>query len=280
MNSRPSQAVSPPGPAREVEHHHREHGAEHEEDRHGDPRQLLDAAGDPLRDDPQHQHERPGEVQVRRPRRVVGAAADPLERVQVGDHLLLGREPPVVLGQRRHREPRRPRHDVGVVDQDEQRDRQADDAEVLGERVPPQHREHPRHVPLAVAPAVPADPPLDPHQRDAEQQQRDEVRDHERAAAVGGGLPREAEEVAEPDRVPRHREDQPEPRPPALVRRRAVVRHPRSLVPVGASSGPISPHCKRTFEVRGISFRSLRPGPDTGRAGRGGTMTARAHRPA
>ena len=206
------------------------------------------------------------------------AGADALERLQVADHLLLRRQPPVVPGQREPGEAGSPRHDVGVVDQDEQGDRQADDAEVLGERVPPQRREHPRHVSLAVAPAVPSDPPLDPHQRDAEQQQGDEVGDHERATAVGGSLPREAEEVAEPDRVSRHREDQAEPRSPVLVRRGAVVRHPRSLPPARASDRAIARHCKRNAaDVRtpGCTRSAILPGRGVARGGAGWRGVAR-----
>ena len=62
--------------------------------------------------------------------------------------------------------------------------------------------------PCPAEPAVAADAPLDPHQRDADEEERDEVGDHEGAAAVLDGLPREAEEVAETDGVARHGQDQ------------------------------------------------------------------------
>ena len=50
--------------------------------------------------------------------------------------------------------------------------------------------------------------PLDPHQRDADEEEGDEVGDHEGPAAVLDRLPREAEEVAEADGVARHGQDQ------------------------------------------------------------------------
>ncbi len=70
---------------------------------------------------------------------------------------------------------------------------------------------------MAVGAAVAADAPLDPHHRDPQQQERDEVGDHEGAAAVLGGLHREAQEVAEADRVAGHRQDQSDARSPALA---------------------------------------------------------------
>ena len=70
---------------------------------------------------------------------------------------------------------------------------------------------------MAPEAAVPPHAPLDPHERNAHEEERDEVRDHERAAAVLDRLPGEAKEVAEADGVAGHGEDQPDARAPLLA---------------------------------------------------------------
>ena len=76
---------------------------------------------------------------------------------------------------------------------------------------------------MAELAAVTADRPLDPEQRDAHQDERDEIRDEEGAAAVLGGLSGEAEEVAETDGVARHRQHEPDARAPALFSGHALA---------------------------------------------------------
>lgn len=66
-------------------------------------------------------------------------------------------------------------------------------------------------------PSVPADTPLDPHQGNTEDEERHEVRDHEGATAVLGGLHREAQEIAQSDGIPGHRQDQTDPGAPTLA---------------------------------------------------------------
>ena len=82
----------------------------------------------------------------------------------------------------------------------------------------PERGEHARQVSLAIPSAVAANAPLDPHERDAEEQQGDEVRDHVRAATVGGGLTRKPKEVAETDRITRHGENETDTTTPGFVR--------------------------------------------------------------
>src|SRR3989338_10048382 len=94
---------------------------------------------------------------------------------------------------------------------------------------------HSRSGPVAVFAAEPADPPLDPHQRNAEQQKSNEVRDHEGAAAVLSALNREPEEITETDGVARHRKDQTNTSCPLLALGMMRLR-PRHLTPHGISS--------------------------------------------
>jgi hypothetical protein len=74
--------------------------------------------------------------------------------------------------------------------------------------VTPDRGEQRRHVRLAETPAVSAEAPFDPHQGNAKQQQGNEVRDHERAAAIAGGLDRKTQEVTEPHGIAGHRQNQ------------------------------------------------------------------------
>ncbi len=218
----------------EREHADHEDDREAEQDRHADLGELLDAARDALREDVDRRPDREEEEQEGDPELVGAAVRDDLVGRQVVRHLRLRRQAPVVAGRGEPRVGERPRHQDGVVAQDDERDHEADHAEVLGRGVLPDGGEHAGHVALAVAPAVAPDAPLDPHQRDAEQQEGGEVRDHERAAAVGGGLPGEAEEVAEPDGVAGHGEDEPDAAPPGFSGLLRVVCHvARVLVVAG-----------------------------------------------
>ena len=203
---------------RQKEHRHREDRREHEQDGHPHLGELFDPAGDPLGkdvdvDEQSNEKEREGDPQpVRR------GVVNGLVRVQVRPHRVEGVPPPVVTAGAEPGERQRPALDQRVVRQHHQRDHQPHDPEVLRRRVLPDGREHSGDVALPVTPPVAPDPPLDPHQRNAEEHERDEVGDHEGAATVGRGLPRKAQKVAEADGVPRHRQDQADAAPPCLVR--------------------------------------------------------------
>ena len=109
-----------------------------------------------------------------------------------------------------------PRFDEHIVEADRQRNQHTDDAEVAEQRALA-HRTHDRRRGVeALAATVAAHRPFGPSDRDAEEDQRREVGDHERAAAVVGRLPREAQEVAESDRGARDSEDHPEAAAPFL----------------------------------------------------------------
>ena len=64
---------------------------------------------------------------------------------------------------------------------------------------------------VADSAAVPAKPPLHPHERYAEYDKTDKIGDHKSAAAVLGGLHGESQEITETDGVSAHGEDQPDP---------------------------------------------------------------------
>ena len=68
----------------------------------------------------------------------------------------------------------------------------------------------------ALAAAVPPHGPFGPADRNAEQQKRNEIGDEEGAAAVLCGVTRKAQEIAEPDGRPGHRQDDTEPGTPGL----------------------------------------------------------------
>ncbi len=74
--------------------------------------------------------------------------------------------------------------------------------------MPAEAIEHPRGRVVSEPSAVAADGPLHPQERDADQDERDEVRKQEGAAAVLRGLRGKAEEIAEADGVSGHRQDE------------------------------------------------------------------------
>src|SRR5690606_4754907 len=129
---------------------------------------------------------------------------------------------PVVLGKRRDGEVERPALDVRVVDDDDERQEQAEHTEILGCRMLPDCREHPWQVGLAVTPAIPAQAPLNPDERKAEQQECYEVGDHEAATAIRSGLRRESQEVAKAYGISCHGENEAHPAAPCFVRVRSA----------------------------------------------------------
>ena len=100
-----------------------------------------------------------------------------------------------------------PALDDHVVEVDHQRHQHAEGAHVARDRpLAPDAHDGRRRV-ESLAPAVAAHGPLGPADGDAQQQERDEVGDHEGAAAVGGGIAGKAQEVAQPDGRAGHRQD-------------------------------------------------------------------------
>ena len=65
-----------------------------------------------------------------------------------------------------------------------------------------------------LAAAVPRHGPFRPADWQRQQEQRADVRNHERAAAVRRGLAGEAKEISQPDRGTRDREDDADPAAP------------------------------------------------------------------
>ena len=86
----------------------------------------------------------------------------------------------------------------------------------FGRAPTPDRVQDPRGVVLAIAAAEPAHRPLAPGDRDAEEQEADDIGDHEGAAAVVDGLPGKAEEIAQPDGGAGHRQHDAELRAPVF----------------------------------------------------------------
>ena len=193
---------------------------EQEEDRHPDQGELLDAPGYAARQHGVEEDDRDEEERHRHPATVDRPIEDVLVGIQVLRHLAELAQTEVPTREAEEAEPQHPGDDVCVVDEDHERHDDPEHAQILRPLPLPvaQLVEHAGDRGVAVPAAEPADRPLDPHERDPEQQEGDEVRDHEGAAAVLRGLHREAKEVAESDGVPGHGQDQPDPGRPTFLR--------------------------------------------------------------
>ncbi len=212
------------GRLRQRQDSNEEDDGKEEEQWHAIERQLLDAASDAARQDPAEEDHRQDEEEDRHPAADAGRGLNVLVVGEEAAHALrpglqVVAETEVLARDAEEAEPEHPGGDVGVVDEDDQRHDHAQDAQVLRPLPLPvgEHVEHPGHRAVAVPSSEPPHAPFDPHQRDAEQDERDEVRDHERPAAVLRRLNREAEEVAETDGVARHGEHEADPRAPLLL---------------------------------------------------------------
>ena len=95
--------------------------------------------------------------------------------------------------------------------------KKADDAEVLRGGMAPEELEDPRHRAVPLVSAEASHRELRPHERDADEDERDEVGNHEGAAAVARRLHGESQEVAEADGVSRERENQTDLRSPSVL---------------------------------------------------------------
>ena len=64
--------------------------------------------------------------------------------------------------------------------------------------------------------AVTAERPLNPHQRQAKEEQRDQIGNHKSPAAVDSGLGRKPEKISQPDGRTGHRHDDPQTGTPRI----------------------------------------------------------------
>ena len=147
----------------------------------------------------------------------------PLKALEEAAHLRTGEQALIGSRQREPRERETPRSDGDVVQGNDERAEDAEDADVFGDRIRPEAVKHPGGMAVAEPTAETPDGALRPEERDPDQEQRQEVGNDERPTSVGRGLARETEKVPETDRVSCKREDEPDPRCPTIAR---VARHP------------------------------------------------------
>ncbi len=191
-----------------------QHQAEADQERHADLGRDLDPALEPAGEDPDVERQGEDEPEERLPRH----GEDRIRlHPQVGGEELggrLGAEGPLEgvpdVGQG-------PGLDVAVVGGHAEVGEQAEDAYVLEPPVAPQPVEHSRRRVVPELPAVAADRPLHPQERQPHEQESDQVRHQERPAAVLGRLGGEAQEVPQAHGVAGDGQDQPDPRAPLLL---------------------------------------------------------------
>jgi hypothetical protein len=200
--------------------------AQDKQDRQAVLADHFDAPPDaPVQHDQVH-GERDEEEQVRRAKaRKMLVRNRPLVAPQERGHGLLRVAGIVPAGQGEPTVPQEPGLDVNIVDINDNRTEDADHAEVLDEpALVPQGVEHARGGRVAEAPAEAPHGPLDPHEGQAQQEQGDEVRDHERAAAVLRRLDGEPQEVAQADGASGHGQDDADAAAPAFARHALSLR--------------------------------------------------------
>jgi len=144
---------------------------------------------------------------------------DALEAAQERGHTRLIGQPAVTPRQREETVSQGPGLDERVIDEDDQRPEDANHAEVLDKpALAPDGVENAGRGAVAEAAAVASKRPLDPHQRDAEQEQRDQVWNHERPATIDGRLGGKTQKISQPHRRAGDRHDDRQPRTPVLAR--------------------------------------------------------------
>src|SRR3990172_3030334 len=111
----------------------------------------------------------------------------------------------------------RPRAYIRIINEHHERQEYAEYAHVFGYGVFPYRVEYAGGRAVPTRSAVASEPPLYPHEGDAEEYQGYEIRYHEGAAAVIRGLHREPQKITEPYGVPSHGEYEPDPASPLLA---------------------------------------------------------------